>query len=194
MCLINFLRQSRSNGKGRSDWKGFSTTIKRQASQPGSVVSRKDGGLIIFTAIFIVMWMAVNALVWGVNCGTQSMALRNCAGRGIPPRVLQEVGCPPDAHHQAGIRHKITPDSHSLLPVITNNSRAVCWLPDKRIRPSSASWRSGHHPEAIDGAAQWWKATCQRRVYDINFQALPHWILFYFIRFIFLSPFSKKKK
>lgn len=82
MCLINFLRQSRSNGKGRSDWKGFSTTIKRQASQPGSLVSRKDGGLIIFTAVFIVMWMAVNALVWGVNCGTQSMALRNCAGGG----------------------------------------------------------------------------------------------------------------
>lgn len=55
-------------------------------------------------------------------------------------------------------------------------------------RPSSASWQSGHRLEAIDGAAGWWKATCQRSVYDVNSQALPwlelNFVLLYSIYFV----------
>lgn len=194
MCLINFLRQSRSNVKRKSDWKGFSVTIKRQKSQRGEYGDSQGQRIHnlyynIYCNLDDSQWTGLGCKSWDVEDGLKDLRrwghfAEGAAGSGMSP----------DAHHRACIKPQITLDSHSLSPVITNNSRAICWLPDKRIRPSSASWRSGHHPEAIDGAARWWKGTCQRRVYDINSQVLPCWILFYFIRFILLSPFAKKKK
>lgn len=169
----------------------FSATIKDRNFSAGSAVSHRGKGTHYF--YYDIYYKSDDSERTSLVCelpkvehglrrlGPGWVTLQSASGFSVSLDTMELV------------KQEITLNSLSLLPVIANNSRAICWLPDKRIRPSSASWWSGHHPEAINGVAQWWKATCQRRVYDVSSQALPqlelNCILLYSIYFVELFFF-----
>lgn len=111
---------------------GFSATIKDRNLGAGNVVSHKEKRIHHF--YYGIYWNSDDRERTGLVCKLPKVegGLRGlCPERGVQPSVPRCRLCP-DAEL---VKQEITLSSHSLSPVITNNSRAICWHPDKRIVP-----------------------------------------------------------
>lgn len=126
---------------------GFSATIKDRNLGAGNVVSHKEKRIHHF--YYGIYWNSDDREQTVLVCKLPKVGhgLRGpCPERGVLPRVAGRRVCP----RAELVKQEITVSSHSLSPVITNNSRAIRWHPDKRgsslicqltIRPPSRGHR-----------------------------------------------------
>lgn len=111
---------------------GFRATIKDRNLGAGNVVSHKEKRIHHF--YYGVYWNSDDRERTGLEgkLPTAERGLRRpCPERGDLPSVAGCRVCPAAEL----VKQEITLSSHSLSPVITNNSRAIRWHPDKRIVP-----------------------------------------------------------
>lgn len=111
---------------------GFSATIKDRNLGAGNVVSHKEKRIHHF--YYGVCWDSDDGERSGLGCElpkAERGPRRPCPERGAAASAA-ECGVCPDAEL---VKQEISLSSHPLSPVITNNSRAIRWHPDKRIVP-----------------------------------------------------------